>query len=217
MIENEINPNQKIVNLIEIGRFSLSRSISHDSFLSSRSNSGANGSSTSISHGISPKNPPLHQQSPGVSLSSKTPVTSSTGLSASVPPHFTYPTSTQPVLQYSTIVSQNTLSSSSSSTTTTTTNGNSISRQSSVLSPQTKSMSRQTSVNNHESTMLTSLTQPTITTNTATTTTSTTISTPSSNNSTSSNTHSSPLLTNNDRTGILNFISRILLANIEKE
>lgn len=189
MIENGINQNQKIVNRIEIG--TLLYTDFHFYYFSSRSNSGANGSSTtSISHMSSPKNP-LHHQSPGVSLSSKTPISSSsTGLSASVPPHFTYPISTQPVLQYSTIVSQNTPSSS-------TTTSNSNSKSSNILSPQPKSMSRQTSVNNHES-------------NTLPTTTST-------NNSTATNSHSSTLLTNNDRTGILNFISRIFLANIEEE
>jgi hypothetical protein len=175
-------------------------------FCLTRSNSGANGSSTtSTSYVSSPRNPFSYQQSPGVSSSSstKTPLSSSSGLSASVPPHFTYPTSTQPVLQYSTIVSQNTLPSTSTS------NSNSISKQQSILSPKTNQMSRQTSVNNNDSTVITTSTQPTSTI---------------ASNSTASSSHPPSLLANNDRTGRqfyssrgafftinLNYLNRLLL------
>jgi hypothetical protein len=136
-----------------------------------------------MSYTSSPRNPFSYQQSPGVSSSStttKTPLSSSSssGLSTSVPPHFTYPTSTQPVLQYSTIVSQN--------TPTSTTNSNSISKQQSVLSPKPNPMSRQTSVNNNDSTVNTTSNQSTSTITT---------------NSTANSSHPPPLLANNDRSG----------------
>jgi hypothetical protein len=186
MIENEINQIQKIIihNGIGIEKkffFYFNKKIF------SRTNSGANSSTTTtnISHVSSPKNPMLHQQSPNILSSTKTPLSS--GLSTSVPPHFTYPTSTtttnQPVLQYSTIVSQNTLP----STSTTITSSNLTSKQQNILSPQTKQTSRQTSISSNDSTVNTTSTQS-ISSVTITTT-----------NSTS---HPPSLLSNTDRTGI---------------
>ncbi|CAF4540534.1 unnamed protein product, partial [Rotaria socialis] len=119
-----------------------------------RANSSTNGSSsttitTSVSHGSSPKNPIVNQQS-----STKAPLSSASVLSVSAPPHFTYPplTTTQPVLQYSTIVSQNTLPS------TPITSSNSLSKQQNIFSPQSKQMSRQTSINNNDSPVITTST-----------------------------------------------------------
>ena len=123
----------------------------------------------------------------------------SSGLSTSVPPHFTYPISTQPVLQYSTIVSQNTLPSTAS-----TTNSNSTLKQVNVSSPQTKQMSRQTSTNNNDSTVTLTSTQPSAAT-TMTTTTS---------NSSASSSHPLSLLANNDRSGIDLFHQLLLLLSI---
>ncbi|CAF4951079.1 unnamed protein product, partial [Rotaria sp. Silwood1] len=143
-----------------------------------RTNSGANSSTTNVIHGSSPKNPILHQQS----SITKTPTSV---LSASVPTHFTYPTTTttQPVLQYSTIVSQNTIPS-------TPTSSSSASKQQNIFSPQTKQMSRQTSINNNDSTVTTTSSQ----------------SIPSSSTTTtiSNSSHPPSLVTNNDRTGLLN-------------
>ncbi|CAF1629130.1 unnamed protein product [Adineta ricciae] len=171
-----------------------------------RSNSGANGSSTaSTSHASSPKNPTLHQQSPNVvSSTSKTPLSSAPILSASAPPHFTYPTTTtttsttttQPVLQYSTIVSQKTLPS-----TPTTATSTSTSKQQSMFSPQSKSMSRQTSVSNNEST-ISIASNSSIPSSTVTTI-----------NSASNSSHLPLLPANNDRTGILN---QQILSNISQ-
>ncbi len=106
-------------------------------------------------------------------------------LSTSVPPHFTYPTSTQPILQYSTIVSQNTLPATSTAS-----SSNSTSKQQNILSPQTKQISRQTSSTNNDSTVITTSSQS-MSAGTTTTT-----------NSTSNNSHPPSLLANNDRTGI---------------
>jgi hypothetical protein len=100
-----------------------------------RLNSGTNNSS--------PKTPSQIQQSPNVSSSTKTPLSSSSALSTSAPPHFTYPvttTTTLPVLQYSAIVSQNTVPSTS---TTTTSSNTTTSKQQHVLSPPTKQQTRQ--------------------------------------------------------------------------
>ncbi|CAF0931984.1 unnamed protein product [Rotaria sordida] len=168
-----------------------------------RTNSGANGSTTNITYGSSPKNPLIHQQS----SSTKTPLSSASVLSASAPTHFTYPTTppattttTQPVLQYSTIVSQNTIPS------TPITSNNSISKQQNIFSPQTKQMSRQTSINNNDSTVITSSSQSIPSSSSSSTTTTIT-------NSISNSSHPPSLLTNNDRTGLLN---QHILSNISQ-
>lgn len=152
-----------------------------------RTNSGTNGSSsaTTISHGSSPKNPNLSQPS-----STKTP------LSGSSQSHFTYPittttsttttTTTQPVLQYSTIVSQNTLPSTSTGI------NNSVTKQQSIFSPQSKQMSRQTSVSN-DSTVPTTSSQTILSSSSSITTTAANVLPNSS--------HPPSLLSNNDRTG----------------
>ncbi|CAF1424164.1 unnamed protein product [Adineta steineri] len=157
-----------------------------------RSNSGANGSSTTNTpHISSPKSSVLQQQSPNVGSSTKPSLSSAPVLSTSAPPHFTYPvttsttTTTPPVLQYSTIVSQNTLPS-----TPTTPSSSSSTKQQNIHSPQTKQMSRQTSINN-DSTVTT--------TSTPSIPTTTTITSSSSNSS-----HPPSLLGNNDRSGLLN-------------
>ncbi|CAF3055188.1 unnamed protein product [Rotaria socialis] len=167
-----------------------------------RANSSTNGSSsttitTSVSHGSSPKNPIVNQQS-----STKAPLSSASVLSVSAPPHFTYPplTTTQPVLQYSTIVSQNTLPS------TPITSSNSLSKQQNIFSPQSKQMSRQTSINNNDSPVITTSSQSILSssaTTTTTTTTATATATPITNSIPNSS-HPPSLLTNNDRSGLLN-------------
>ena len=168
---------------------------SHSSFLCkpSRSNSGANGSSTtSTSHASSPKNPTLNQQSPNVSSSTKTPLSSAPILSASAPPHFTYPTTstsaatTQPILQYSTIVSQNTLP---TTPTTASSTPSSSSKQQGIVSPQAKQISRQISISNNDA--LGSITASQTISSAATT----------ASSSTSNSSHLPSLLSNNDRTG----------------
>ncbi|CAF2713930.1 unnamed protein product [Rotaria sp. Silwood2] len=164
-----------------------------------RTNSGTNSSTTNVTHGSSPKNPILHQQTsitktPGSSSSS------SSVLSTSAPTHFTYPitttaTTTQPILQYSTIVSQNTTPS------TPITSNSSGSKQQNIFSPQTKQMSRQTSINNNDSTIITTSSQsiPSFSSSTITTI--------------SNSSHPPSILTNNDRTGLLN---QHILSNISQ-
>ncbi|CAM2710927.1 unnamed protein product [Rotaria socialis] len=163
-----------------------------------RANSSTNGSSsttitTSVSHGSSPKNPIVNQQS-----STKAPLSSASVLSVSAPPHFTYPplTTTQPVLQYSTIVSQNTLPS------TPITSSNSLSKQQNIFSPQSKQMSRQTSINNNDSPVITTSSQSILSSSATTTTTTTTTTATPITNSIPNSSHPPSLLTNNDRSGI---------------
>ncbi|CAF2265206.1 unnamed protein product [Rotaria magnacalcarata] len=164
-----------------------------------RTNSGTNGSSsitttattTSVSHGSSPKNPIVNQQS-----STKAPLSSASVLSASAPPHFTYPplTTTQPVLQYSTIVSQNTLPS------TPIISSSSLSKQQNIFSPQSKQMSRQTSINNNDSPVITTSSQSILSSSLSSATTTA----PTITNSIPNSSHPPSLLTNNDRSGLLN-------------
>ena len=167
-------------------------------FVLFRSNSGANNSSVT-----SPKNPfQSHQhQSPSVLSSAKSNQTSAPSsastLSTSAPPHFTYPTTnttTLPVLQYSAIVSQNTVP----STSTTTTSSNTTASKQQILSPQTKQPTRQLpngtgiTMNINEATSTSSSTLPISSVTTTVT------------NSSNSSHPPSLLLSNNDRTGKIN-------------
>jgi len=165
-----------------------------------RTNSGATNSS--INNVSSPKTPSQTHQSPNVSSSStKSVLSSAPSLSTSAPPHFTYPTttttttttSTLPVLQYAAIVSQNTTPTTSSNT--------SASKQTNILSPQTKQTSRQlpngtnTTTNTNDSIVTTTSTSSTTITNSSNTS-----HPPSLLSSTSTTTSST---NNNDRQGIL--------------
>ena len=118
-IENETNQNPRTANLTETG---FSSTVDDgDRSVSSRSNSGANqGSMSHMAHVSSPKTPSIiSQQSPSVLSTSKpilpSAVSSASALSTSAPPQFAYPVTsttavgTLPVLQYATIVSQNTV------------------------------------------------------------------------------------------------------------
>ncbi|CAF1414622.1 unnamed protein product [Adineta steineri] len=177
-----------------------------------RSNSGANNSSaTQIS---SPKALLQSQQQSPSLLSSTKPILSSAPSSASIlstsaPPHFTYPvttTSTLPVLQYSAIVSHNTVP--STSTTTTSSNTITSKQQQHILSPPTKQQSRQlpngtgSLLNTNESIVTTTSTLP--------------ISSVTTTVTNSSNTSHPPSLlsTTNDRSGIL---SQHILNNISSQ
>jgi hypothetical protein len=146
-----------------------------------------------MSHVSSPKTPSILQhQSPSSKLI--LPIVPSI-LSTSAPPHFTYPVSTTnlPVLQYSAIVSQNTVPLTS---TTTISSNSTISKQQHVLSPPTKQQTRQLPngtgaiPNTHDSTVITTSSLP-ISSVTSTVT-----------NSSNSSHPPSLLSTNNDRTGI---------------
>lgn len=189
--ESEDNQSQR-------NRYKSQSSFDTTVFFVFRSNSGANNSSVT-----SPKNPfQSHQhQSPSVLSSAKSnhpsaPSSAST-LSTSAPPHFTYPnnnSTTLPVLQYSAIVSQNTVP----STSTTTTSSNTTASKQQILSPQTKQPSRQlpngtgTTMNINDGTSTSASTLPISSVTTTVTN--------SSNNS-----HPpSLLLANNDRTSKFN-------------
>lgn len=164
-----------------------------------RSNSGAHNSS--VTHVSSPKT--NQQQSPSVLSSTNKTIlpsapSSASVLSTSAPPHFTYPltttsTTTLPVLQYSAIVSQNTVP----STSTTTTSSNTIvsKPQQHVLSPQTKQPLKDTTTtisNTNDSILPIITTTSTLPISSVTTTVT---------NSTNSSHLPSLLSTTNDRTG----------------
>lgn len=156
MIENGINPNPKTTNHNGIGLSSCDQTNANP-FASFRSNSGANqGSISHTTYVSSPKTPSINsQQSPSVLSTSKpilpSAVSSASALSTSAPPHFAYPAasttattttsaSTLPVLQYATIVSQNTVP--STSTTTTTSNTGTPKQSPQILSPSAKQQIR---------------------------------------------------------------------------
>ena len=161
-----------------------------------RLNSGTNNSS--------PKTPSQNQQSPNVSSSTKTPLSSSSVLSTSAPPHFTYPvttTTTLPILQYSAIVSQNTVPSTS---TTTTSSNTTTSKQQHVLSPPTKQPTRQLP----NGTGILTNTNDTIVTTTSSTLPISSVTTTVTNSSNSS--HPLPLLSTN------NVLPQHILNNISQ-
>ncbi|UJR22599.1 hypothetical protein I4U23_025643 [Adineta vaga] len=184
-----------------------------------RTNSGTTNSS--VTYVSSPKpSLQLQQQSPSLSSTTKSilPIVSTPAstLSTSAPPHFGYPpttttTSALPVLQYSAIVSQNTVP--STSTTTISSNTITSKQQQHVLSPPAKQQQQQqqsrqilngngTISTGNDSIVTTSLTLP-ISSVTTTITNSSNISHPPS-----------LLSTTNDRSGVL---SQHILNNISSQ
>ena len=148
--ESEDNQSQR-------NRFVIVWSTNNNPSASFRSNSGANqGSISHTTYVSSPKTPSINSQQSPSALSTSKPilpsaVSSASALSTSAPPHFAYPaTSTTattttsagplPVLQYATIVSQNTVP--STSTTTATSNTGTPKQSSHILSPPAKQQIR---------------------------------------------------------------------------
>ncbi|CAF1560433.1 unnamed protein product [Adineta ricciae] len=176
-----------------------------------RTNSGANHSTTT--YVSSPKTSlQLQQQSPSVSTTTKSTLptvsTPASALSTSAPPHFAYPatttatatTSALPVLQYSAIVSQNTVPSTSTTTTSSNTN-TSKQQQQHVLSPPAKQQQQQQSRQLLNGTGAISIINDSIVTTSSTLPISSVTTTVTSSSNTS---HPPSLLsTANDRSGIL--------------